>query len=973
LLIALLTAGALLFLLIVILGGPPGTVHAQRPQTLLNTQPDEGMGDRRAVAAASASVITVNTDLDEWTASCADLRCSLREAIAQANSDSASDPITITFDADYTITLAYQLGGQYQPLPSINRATGPVYVDADRDDDGQPDIIISGENITAPLSVGFFIRSDSVTVDGLVIENFDCLGCWGLDIHGDGAWIEDSHFLSNTTGALLTNDADHNTITNCIVANNYDDGILISARSDTVSETLVITPAHHNTIANSYIGTNPAGDDLGNVNKGIIIQRGAHSNTVEGNIIAHNGCYAIHLRGGSGDSWDPFSPPYGNEVLANEIHDNGTGCSPQAAVVNDRTHQPAGSIPTVSAGYDNLFSGNTITNNTGIGIYNIGASPLITDNTVMSNTSDGIYNVPDLGSTYDPSEADDDILSIPVIKNNDISGNSTNGISSLDTAPVDRYALHQDNTLGSHSGLDVLQVWYGAVEVLTGTVSAPQPITHGISVRVRGDGTGWFRDLAVYDAVDVYTSGIWGDTGLQYDNVSSWPGIREFEVLDDGTLVEHLTHTVQVHLSGLYTGSVTFSFDGLTSTEPISGDVLIPQWVETGPYGRYQVPEVNFTYDTDADTIPDVVEGTGDSDDDGQPDYLDTDSDDDSIPDSVEGTGDTDGDGQPDYLDTDSDGDGILDSIEAGSDPNNPVDTDHDGMPDYLDTDSDNDGIPDEDEGITDSDGDGIPDYIESNTQDADGDGDPDFQDTDSDGDGIPDEDEGTADSDGDGIPDYLDVDSSDNDPAPGGDSDDDGIPDGVECPTGFPCADSDEDGQPDYMVTDADGDGIPDSVEAGPDPGDPLDTDDDDTPDFQDDDSDNDGIPDSVEAGDDPEHPVDTDDDGTPDYQDDDSDSDTILDRDEWDTDQDDSSADDFCSTLTLDTDDDGIPNCQDNNVDGDSVDNYLDLDSDDDGTPDVDEPPPDTNASPFQHGDIPAWIDPVHHIYLPLIMRSY
>jgi len=932
-------AGTFLILLISFLGAPAQPAHAQ------------------------GTVLTVNTDDDINDGVCNTIHCSFREAVGTANSIGGADPVTITFDSGYVITVTVS-------SRTINRPTGPVVIDGDLDDDGIPDVTINGENLTTAGSVGLWIRSDNVTVDGLVIRGFDCTSCWGLDIYGDNGTIVNTHILSNTTGVLLTNDAAYNTITNCIVALNADDGILISAKYSGVTATLVVTPAHHNTIANSYIGTNPSGDDLGNANKGIIIQRGAHHNTVQGNDIAHNGCYAIHLRGGSGTSWDPFAPPHDNDVLDNDIWHNGATCSPQAAVVNDRTHQPPGDIPTPSGGYDNLLSGNTITGNTGIGIYNIGASPLITDNTVVNNTSFGIYNLPDFNSTYSPADADDDILSIPIIKNNTIGGNGVYGIYSLDTAPVDRRTLHTDNTIGTHSDRDVLQVWYGVAEVITGTVSSPQPITQGIDVRVMGDGTGWLRDLSVYSAVPAHSSGIWGDSGVQYDNVSTWPGMREFEVLDNGTLVDHLTHTVQVYLSGLYTGFIYYSFDGLTTTEPVSGDVGVPQWVETGPYGRYQVPEINFTYDTDADTIPDVVEGPGDTDGDGQPDYLDTDADGDGIPDSVEGTEDADGDGQPNYQDTDSDGDGIPDSIEAGDDPNNPVDTDNDGTPDYLDTDSDNDGIPDSTEGLTDSDGDGIPDYIESNTQDTDGDGVPDYLDTDSDGDGIPDGTEGTGDDDGDGIPNYLDVDSSDNDPAPGGDSDGDTIPDGVECPTGFPCTDSDGDGQPDYMETDSDDDGIPDSVEAGSDPANPVDSDGDGTPDFQDPDSDNDGIPDSIEAGEDPDNPVDTDGDGTPDYLDTDSDGDAILDEDEYYSGGADTP---FCTNSGLDTDGDTTPNCQDNDVDGDGIPNYLDTDSDGDGTPDADEPPPDPNDPPFQHGDVPAWIDPVYRSYLPVVMRRY
>ena len=69
---------------------------------------------------------------------------------------------------------------------------------------------------------------------------------------------------------------------------------------------------------------------------------------------------------------------------------------------------------------------------------------------------------------------------------------------------------------------------------------------------------------------------------------------------------------------------------------------------------------------------------------------MDDDSDNDGLLDSVEGTGDDNGNGLPNYVDpdpgadeavNDADGDGIPDAIEGS------VDTDLDGTPDYLDAD----------------------------------------------------------------------------------------------------------------------------------------------------------------------------------------------------------------------------------------------------------------------------------------------
>jgi len=169
-------------------------------------------------------------------------------------------------------------------------------------------------------------------------------------------------------------------------------------------------------------------------------------------------------------------------------------------------------------------------------------------------------------------------------------------------------------------------------------------------------------------------------------------------------------------------------------------------------------------------------------------------------------------------------------------------------------------------------------------------------------------------------------------------DLDDDGIPNDVE--VGADPAnpvDTDGDGTPDYMDQDSDDDGIPDIVEAGSDPTHPVDTDGDGTPDYRDLDSDNDGIPDAVEAGGDPTHPADTDGDGTPDCRDVDSDNDGIPDAVEAGSDP----------THPVDSDGDGTPD-------------YRDLDSDDDGLSDsgevsrgADPTDPDSDDDGLNDGD--------------------
>ncbi|HEY9033956.1 MAG TPA: hypothetical protein VIN71_08470, partial [Pseudomonadales bacterium] len=158
---------------------------------------------------------------------------------------------------------------------------------------------------------------------------------------------------------------------------------------------------------------------------------------------------------------------------------------------------------------------------------------------------------------------------------------------------------------------------------------------------------------------------------------------------------------------------------------------------------------------------------------------------------------DQDQDGVPNFRDSDSDGDLIPDIIEAGTDINGvPRDTDGDGVADFLDIDSDGDGIPDIVENMpysVDSNNNGIADVFDAAIHgfdispafqgelvaqllaevrisealasgqwlaDHDNDGVPNYRDIDSDGDGIPDALEGSLGRDtlGNGIDDSYDV-----------------------------------------------------------------------------------------------------------------------------------------------------------------------------------------------------------------------
>ncbi|WP_394975696.1 Ig-like domain-containing protein [uncultured Croceitalea sp.] len=124
--------------------------------------------------------------------------------------------------------------------------------------------------------------------------------------------------------------------------------------------------------------------------------------------------------------------------------------------------------------------------------------------------------------------------------------------------------------------------------------------------------------------------------------------------------------------------------------------------------------------DTDGDGIPDYVDD--DSDNDGVPDSIEAhDFNQDGIPDVVWLGSDKDNDGLDDGYEGDTQID--IDVNDETDDPTNDLpDTDQDGIPDYRDTDDDDDGIEtiNEDENLDgdysndDADADGIPNYLDS-------------------------------------------------------------------------------------------------------------------------------------------------------------------------------------------------------------------------------------------------------------------
>jgi FlgD Ig-like domain/Periplasmic copper-binding protein (NosD) len=193
------------------------------------------------VTVCGASTYTVTTTADSGAGS-------LRDAIQQVNANAGAD----------TITFAGALSGQtIKPTASLPDVTGDyTTIDGDLNDDGAPDIFLSGELFEHSGNGLWLLGSDHSTVRGLAIGN-----CTSAGIHLDSSRycvIAGCHI-----GVNLAGDA--------VARNQLGDIVLNTADNNTIGGT---TAADRNIIAGGK-GYETAGIDI----------RGSQDTVVEGNYI----------------------------------------------------------------------------------------------------------------------------------------------------------------------------------------------------------------------------------------------------------------------------------------------------------------------------------------------------------------------------------------------------------------------------------------------------------------------------------------------------------------------------------------------------------------------------------------------------------------------------------------------------------------------------------------------------------------
>lgn len=197
-----------------------------------------------------------------------------------------------------------------------------------------------------------------------------------------------------------------------------------------------------------------------------------------------------------------------------------------------------------------------------------------------------------------------------------------------------------------------ITVTFAATETVHGTgewrASGPGGLLvidrDNFTVEIRNDAT-----VDVFVFYDVSGNGLQNDLEPGLSDVSVTlisPNQRFYTVTTDSNGLARLEGLPE---SGNYTAVMDMStlpvgYKETTTTRQVAverGRVVTKQLGVRGPEGM----------DSDADGIPDIVEGPGDYDGDGDANYLDLDSDNDGILDSIEGYSDTDNDGRPNRLD----------------------------------------------------------------------------------------------------------------------------------------------------------------------------------------------------------------------------------------------------------------------------------------------------------------------------------
>ncbi len=399
--------------------------------------------------------------------------CSLLEALALANINGAADEVT--FSVTGTITPA--------STPTI---TTPVTIDGTANGLEAGDLVIDGLDGGDALVVFSGAASGSV-VRGLSLVSAQV----GLRIiEASAVWVQGNFIGTNADGADLGNagngidvgNAPSPVIAENTIGFNGANGIVLFGAGTSEAE-----------VSGNFIGTNAAGDPLGNVENGVFVID-APSATISTNTVGFNNIGISVLGSGSTEA-EVLGNFVGTNAAGSPLGNRGNGIrvqdAPSAEVASNTVGLSNTGIAVSGAGSSGAeVTGNFIgTNAAGADLGNAGngvdignaPSPVIAENTIGFNGANGIVL---FGAGTSEAEVSGNFIGTNAA--GDPLGNVENGVFVID-APS---ATISTNTVGFNNiGISVLGSGSTEAEVLgnfVGTNAAGSPLgNRGNGIRVQ--------------------------------------------------------------------------------------------------------------------------------------------------------------------------------------------------------------------------------------------------------------------------------------------------------------------------------------------------------------------------------------------------------------------------------------------------------------------------------------------------------
>jgi len=426
------------------------------------------------------------------------------------------------------------------------------------------------------------------------------------------------------SGIAITNGAQNNTIEDNDIAYNAYQDVLLSGSGTT-----------GNVVRNNTIDSDSNETPHNYDNSGVVITSGASSNTIgQCNSITEHLYEGILILGDNADSnvvsdnnsdagTCASSTPAGDTP---RIYDNGRGISVINNSVPGETFGRVDSNHATPGPDSTTIQNNAIESNVGDGVYiKLTSNTQILDNSILNNSDNGVLWVgstggsvqgnavtgnsghglrvePHYGSSTSPDTASDDHLNgtllVGASNANAFSNNGGSGVYIIDDdIGYTASQIASANTFSGNTDNEVQQDWLGVVEILQESGGSWTTITSGQTVTITAQSGSPTWSGSAYDATTADSSrGVWGPSGLDYDDVDTWFHVTQEVVDNSGALHTYTAHTASTSGALTHPGKA-FSYDGDSATDPVSPDHNLPFSNDTASsaVGRYQIAELDFS------------------------------------------------------------------------------------------------------------------------------------------------------------------------------------------------------------------------------------------------------------------------------------------------------------------------------------------------------------------------------------------